>query len=181
MHLHLEQKVVDTIQKDISRSRGTRPKCSPLSEIVFSIQAKVDDNDGCHTGHDGQDGIDTQQKAIDMVEFVIPKRRQDVVNFNKHGTETQQSGQRDQARGIKPEGFRYHGTSSGIGLGIAFTWQGKFVGMMSQKSSNHTQRNRHKDPEEEKLENDHEWNGIDGSVEERHSVQEQSNDDCNSK
>lgn len=31
------------------------------------------------------------------------------------------------ANGIKPEGFPYHGTSCGIGLGMALTRHGKLV------------------------------------------------------
>ena len=100
VHRRLENVIVDAVEEDVNRSGCTRTKGSPLPEVVFCVQTEIYDNDGCHANHNGQNGIDTEQKAVYVVEFVIPERRQHVVKLNENGTETQKSCQWNQSRGL---------------------------------------------------------------------------------
>ena len=60
VHLGLEYVIVDTVQEYVCRRGRTRSKGSPLPEVVFCVQTKVNNNDRCHTDHNGQNGIDTE-------------------------------------------------------------------------------------------------------------------------
>mmetsp|Transcript_3064 Transcript_3064/g.3458 ORF Transcript_3064/g.3458 Transcript_3064/m.3458 type:complete len:93 (-) Transcript_3064:1622-1900(-) len=91
MHLGLKDIVVNTVQEYIHRCGCTRSKGSPLPEVIFCVQTKVNNNDRSHSNDNGQNGVNTEQKAVYVVEFVVPERGQNVIEFNKDGTKTQQT------------------------------------------------------------------------------------------
>lgn len=97
IHLGLEEKVVDSVDKDISSRTGSAAKGCPLPQVVLRVQAKVNHDDRRHAHDNGQDGVHTQQKAVDVVELVVPERCQNVVQFNKDGSETEKTSQGDES------------------------------------------------------------------------------------
>jgi len=73
MHFCLKDEVVYTVQEHVHCCGGAAHECCPLPKIIFCIQAKVNDNDARHTDHNDENGVDAQQKAVNMIEFVIPQ------------------------------------------------------------------------------------------------------------
>ena len=115
IHLSLEKKVVNSVEEDISSCTGSTSKSCPLPQVILRIQAEIHHNDRRHTYNNGQNGVDTQQKAIDMVEFVVPEGRQDIVQFNKDGSETEKASQWNKASWSSvPWNFLGNGSWNGI-------------------------------------------------------------------
>ena len=68
MHLCLEEKVVNAVHKDVDRRTGPTAKGGPLPEAVLRVQTKVNHNDTGHAHDNGQNRVDSEQKAVHMVE-----------------------------------------------------------------------------------------------------------------
>mmetsp|Transcript_22296 Transcript_22296/g.41522 ORF Transcript_22296/g.41522 Transcript_22296/m.41522 type:complete len:264 (-) Transcript_22296:722-1513(-) len=110
-----------------------------------------------------------------MVEFIVPERRQHIIQFNEDGAKAQKTRQRNQSRGLSvPWHIFWDGSRNGIDSAREAASRA-LVGVTSQKSSNNAKRNRHKDPEEEELQNDTERDGIDCSIHKGNSIQETAN------
>ena len=89
VHLGLEKEVVDTVHKDVASCARTGSEGCPLPEVVLGIEAEVDDNDGRHTNDNGQDPVHPEQEPVNMVELVVPKAREDVVELNEDGAKAE--------------------------------------------------------------------------------------------
>mmetsp|Transcript_11949 Transcript_11949/g.25236 ORF Transcript_11949/g.25236 Transcript_11949/m.25236 type:complete len:638 (-) Transcript_11949:152-2065(-) len=175
VHLGFEHIKVDPVQEDIARHGCTGSKGGPLPEVVFGVQTEVNHDDGRHANHNGKNGIDTKQEAVHVVELVVPERGQNVVQLNKDRAETQESGKGNQARGLSVPGHvLWDRSRDGIDPARE-AGGGAGTGMASQEGSDDTERNRHENIKEEKLEDYHEGDRVDGAVRERNNVQDDEN------
>jgi len=115
MHISLEHKEINTVQKYVSSDTCTRTNRDPLPEIILRIEAKVDDNNRGHTHDDNHYSVDSEEKSVDMVDLVVPKGREYVVELDEDGTEGKEAGKGYEVGwfAIPWDGFRY-GTGNGV-------------------------------------------------------------------
>lgn len=75
-----------------------------MPAVVLCIQYKIRGDDGsAHCDH-GEDDIDEEHEAIDVVEFVGPKRSEYEVHLDEDGAERQETRQRDDQHRVRPPG-----------------------------------------------------------------------------
>ena len=87
MHSCLEDVVIDAVEEDVASRTGAGEEGRPLPEVVLSIEAEVDNDDGRHAHNNHEDGVNTQKEAIYVVVLVVPERGEDIVQLNEDGTE----------------------------------------------------------------------------------------------
>ena len=71
------------------------------------VKEEVDGDDRAAHGNDNEDREHQQEEAVDVVELVLPRGREEEVEFNEDGPERQHAGEGHEHHGVAvPRGVR---------------------------------------------------------------------------
>mmetsp|Transcript_8172 Transcript_8172/g.17490 ORF Transcript_8172/g.17490 Transcript_8172/m.17490 type:complete len:352 (+) Transcript_8172:281-1336(+) len=174
VHARLEHKVINAVEEDVQRRAPARVERRPLPQVILRVEAKVHHDDGGHAHHQAQDGVDAQQEAVDVVELVIPQRREDVVELDEDASEGEEAGEGyEVGRDAVPGRVLRDGSRDGVDAarkGLRFV--APELGVASEERSEDAERDRYEDPQEEQFEQHQEGNVVDGAVDEGDAVED---------
>mmetsp|Transcript_3072 Transcript_3072/g.10278 ORF Transcript_3072/g.10278 Transcript_3072/m.10278 type:complete len:465 (+) Transcript_3072:20-1414(+) len=97
-HLRLDDKVVERVEEDVAGGGGGGGEGDPRPAVVLVVEQEVRDDDGDADGDDGEDEVDEQHEAVDVVKLVVPEGGEDKVHLDEDGAEREHPAQRDEHR-----------------------------------------------------------------------------------
>mmetsp|Transcript_271 Transcript_271/g.555 ORF Transcript_271/g.555 Transcript_271/m.555 type:complete len:400 (-) Transcript_271:689-1888(-) len=147
-HFRLPEEVVDRVEEHVNRGASRREEGNPLPVVVLRVEDEVRGDDGGAHAHHHKNAEDQHHEPVHVVKLVVPETREDEVHLDEDGAKGEDARQRDDDERGRVPGARRDGARDGVGAAREVPFPPH---VPPHQSAPHHQREAHKEPNREDL------------------------------